>query len=110
MNRKTRVTVSNESLYGERKTLAGWREWLKQKFDEVPPEYRDAAILEINSEGGYEGEHHTEATLYFDRPETPEEVANRKAVALARAEEAERLSRRWKADAERLRKEAGESR
>ena len=83
----TRVTISNESLYGERRTLAGWRDWLSAKFNEVPPEYRDSAVLEIESVGGYEGEHHTEATVYFDRPPTPEEIASRKSRALLTSHE-----------------------
>ena len=104
--RTTRVTVFNESLYGERDTMNVWQERIEEWFARVPPEYRNVAILEIDSVGGYEGEHHTEATIYYDRPETTDETNHRKNIALARADEARGLAARWLADAERLRKEA----
>lgn len=40
----TRVMVLNESLYGERNTLAGWQEWISERFGKVPPEYRNNAV------------------------------------------------------------------
>jgi hypothetical protein len=98
--RTTRVTVLNESLYGEDNTLAGWQEWLRERFEKVPSEYRDSAVLEIDSVGGYEGEHHTEATLYYDRPETAAERQNRHAREQARADEEEQLAARRLADAQ----------
>lgn len=98
-----RVQVSNESLYGEEMTLAGWTEWLHDRFGKVPEEYRDIAVLEIDSVGGYEGEHHTEATIYYDRPETDAERKNRQQRELARAAENERLAAARLADAKAIR-------
>lgn len=68
-------------------------DWLTKKLAKIPAEHRDAARLEISSVGGYEGEHHAEATIYYDRPETDEEFAARKAEVAeysARADAAER--------------------
>ena len=100
----TRVLVSNESLYGEENTLAGWQEWLRERFDQVPPEYRESALLEIDSVGGYEGAHHTEATLYYYRPETVAERAARHSLERSRADEEERLAESRLADARARRK------
>lgn len=108
--RTTRVEVFNESLYGESNTLPGWKEWLTLKFNEVPPEYRDNAVLEIDSVGGYEGEHHTEVTIYYDRPETEIERQYRHARERARADEEEQLAARRLADARARRKRLDDER
>lgn len=96
---KTRVFVLNESLYGEANTLAGWMEWLRERFDRVPEEYRDTAILEIDSVGGYEGEHHTEAEIYYSRPETDKERQQREAKHKARLEDDLRRHEQYAAQA-----------
>jgi hypothetical protein len=60
--------------------------WLTDKLQEVPPEYADTAKFEIESVGGYEGEHHSEIELYYHRPETDEEMAARVARYRANVE------------------------
>lgn len=101
-----RITVLRENLYGAPDTMSGWIKWLEDKFANVPVEHRSTAVLEINSEGGYEGEHHAEASIYYYRAETADEAATRKNRALSQAAEAWRLSKRWHENAERLQKEA----
>lgn len=110
MTHPTRITVLNENLFGECNTLAGWREWLKERFDNVPPEYRASAQLEIESVGGYEGEHHTEATLYYDRPETEAERHSRHSLERSRADEEEQIAARRLADAQARRQRLADER
>lgn len=105
-----RVTVLNESLYGESYTLADWQGWLKKQFDMAPPEYRDSAVLEIESVGGYEGEHHTEATLYYYRPETEAERDSRHSREQASADEEERIAERRLAHAKARRERLAQER
>ena len=68
--------------------------YLTDVLNAIPAEYRDTARLEIDSVGGYGGEHHAEVAVYYERPETDEELAERKAEAKAsKAAEEERERR-----------------
>lgn len=51
--------------------------WLSNLMGSVPPELRHSARVEIESVGGYEGEHHAEISVHYDRPETDEEMRHR---------------------------------
>ncbi|WP_029581915.1 hypothetical protein [Bradyrhizobium sp. URHD0069] len=52
-------------------------EWLRGLLEVVPPEYRASARVDLDSVGGYEGEHHSEIEVYYERPETDEEMRAR---------------------------------
>ena len=52
-------------------------DWLNGVVEKIPEEYRANAEIEIDSIGGYEGEHHAEVNISYERPETDEEMATR---------------------------------
>jgi hypothetical protein len=54
-------------------------DWLKDWSREVPAKYRDTARLNVESVGGWEGEHHAELEIYYERPETDAEMNKREA-------------------------------
>lgn len=58
-------------------SLKLFQEWLAQQITTIPPEYLHAADIEIDSEGGYEGEHHAVIGIHYVRPMTPEEKSIR---------------------------------
>ena len=60
--------------------------WLQGILEEIPEECRDRAFIEIDSEGGYEGEHHVEMSLCYQRDETDSEMEKRIASDAQRAE------------------------
>ena len=64
---------------------AGFMAWFHKRLDDVPPEHRATARIEIYSEENYGS---SKATIEFSytRPETDEEEAERKREAAARAE------------------------
>jgi hypothetical protein len=45
--------------------------------ESIPAEFRERARCEISSTGGYEGSHYATIEVSYERPETPEETANR---------------------------------
>lgn len=53
------------------------REWVDDLLKKIPQEYQESARLEIDSVGGYEGEHHAEATVFYLRPENDQEMKAR---------------------------------
>lgn len=80
-----KVPVFHKSIYGslvdgnkyEPDTLPEVMAWLHVLIADIPAEYRATAKMEIESVGGYEGEHHAEVAVYYERPETEEERAGR---------------------------------
>lgn len=85
-------SISKDNEYGDDKVVSVI-EWLQDVLDDVPAEYRDSVRIEIDSVGGYEGEHHTEVTIYYDRPETEEEHAARSAAEKRMRAEMEKRER-----------------
>ena len=79
-------TFTGEGDYGNDK-IVDVIAWLKKMLKEVPEEYREGAVLAVQSVGGYEGEHHTEFEIYYYRPESSDEE-------------------RWRVDRERRNNEA----
>lgn len=77
--------VVDKSVYGsviddekyEDDSLSSVIGWLAGLLESIPPEYRDSARVEVDSVGGYEGEHHSEFRVYYRRPETDVEMAKR---------------------------------
>lgn len=51
--------------------------WFQSKLEEIPVEYRETALCEIDSAGGYEGSHYGHIEISYVRPETDEEMASR---------------------------------
>ncbi len=87
-------SVTQENKYSD-DTLLEVRDWLDQILAKIPEDYRGAAKIEVDSVGGYEGEHHTEITVYYDRPENDKEIAARlreERAAAARQEAKERAA------------------
>lgn len=70
--------------------------WFQGKLEQIPEEYRANARCEINSTGGYEGEHYGHIEISYDRPETVSERGERTAreeahLAVLRAKELKAL-------------------
>lgn len=102
----TTITV-REYGYGERaigfppRDLPQLIQALQETLLEVPPEYRDSA--EVSFEPAWEfGESYEHVRITYERPETPEEEATRKATERAATlkwiDEQEALIRRRKAE------------
>jgi hypothetical protein len=99
---KVTVTVYHHEIFGsmlkENKyspdTLFQIRAWIDVLLEKIPAEFRDSAKMEIDSVGGYEGEHHAEVTVTYERPETAKETEARKAEEAATREEQEARERR----------------
>lgn len=69
-------------------------------LQKVPEQYRDTATVEIDSVGGYEGEHHAEIIVSYERPETE---AEKTARLREEAREREAATRNERGQYERLR-------
>lgn len=50
--------------------------WFQSMLAQVPAEYRDKAVVEISGHESY-GDGYARIEMYFDRPETDEEMAAR---------------------------------
>ena len=63
--------------------------WFQEKLEAIPVEYREGARIEIESVGSYEDSHYATVEVYYDRPETPAEEAERmgRDVVLAKQRE-----------------------
>lgn len=92
-DRMIKVPIFNESLYGEGERLDIFMARMTSLAEKAPPEFRDSVTIEIESVGGYEGEHHTELDLYYLRPETEQEFTNRTEMARRRDLERETSER-----------------
>lgn len=92
------VQVLRESHFGSCSTvpekLSEAIAWLRDHLRSIPMACRDSAKLEIESVGGYEGDHHAEVSISFARPETDDEWAARRA-------DVERRIALWRAKRER---------
>jgi hypothetical protein len=51
--------------------------WLQEQLSKIPPPFRASAKIEIESEGGYDGDHNATITIKYWRPETPDETQRR---------------------------------
>jgi len=77
-----RETLARNDIYGslhresfyEDDALSDVIAWLSGLLAEVPENLRGTAKVNVESVGGYEGEHHAEIHVYYDRPETDEEM------------------------------------
>jgi hypothetical protein len=83
---KVRVEVFNADQYdGDWPTekcpakLADAIQWFQGKLEVIPPEFRDSATCEIGSTSGYEDSHYGHIEIWYERPETAEERAARRA-------------------------------
>lgn len=72
-----KVQIYNESLWHGTKNVQEWLDWVNSIKAKAPPDYQSVVVIEIESEGGYEGEHHIEVTAWYNRPETPVETQAR---------------------------------
>lgn len=92
----TETVFYNDGIYGsiidnnnyENDKVVDFIEFLQETLESIPPEYRSNAEIDIDSVGGWEGEHHSELTITYSRPETDAEMQERLA-----SYERERLQR-----------------
>lgn len=66
----------NNAAHG---SLVMFQGWLVEQCAKIPGEFAHAADIEIDSEGGYEGEHHARITISYWRPMTAAEIKDRDA-------------------------------
>ncbi len=78
--RTVKVNVLGRSIYGSlvdgeeyEDNLTGVIEWLNDILQQIPEEHRDDVTIHVESEAGYEGEHHAEIEIYYWRAETDQE-------------------------------------
>lgn len=81
--RTVKVRVLRASHYGcggpVPEKLSDAISWLQDHLRSIPKACRASAKFEIESEGGYEGEHHVGVSITYERPETDAEWAERRA-------------------------------
>src|SRR5690242_7713269 len=59
-------------------TVDDWIEWLKEAKEETPAEYRDGLNCVLSWESGYyDSGDDAELTIWYERPETDEEMTER---------------------------------
>lgn len=76
-----KVVVYEKEVFGsclpgksyEDDDLLAVRDFLNECLKDIPPEYHTTSKFAIDSVGGYEGEHHAELQIYYERPETKKE-------------------------------------
>jgi hypothetical protein len=87
MKQQKTIRKTVEQYDGERppNDAAGFMEWFQKRLDDVPPEYRASAHIELDSLMRYNSSY---ATIEFSytRMETDEEEAEREQQAAAQAE------------------------
>ncbi len=72
--------------------------WLREIADQVPPEYRDSSVFEIELKDDYYGGSTLTFQGYYDRPETDEEMNQREHLYAERIrQEAEAAAARERA-------------
>lgn len=76
-------SLTQKDSYGD-DTLLEVRDWIDALLAKVPAEYSAEVKINVNSVGGYEGEHHTEIKVYYRRPATAKETAEREAAEQSR--------------------------
>ena len=79
-------------------------EFLQQKINKIPEEWRSVAHLNIDGAHSYECSCVVEMEIWYSRPETDQERANRERLEMEKALETERTERR---QLERLRAKYG---
>ena len=77
---KKYITVFKQEKYdGEwpSEELPKFVEWMTEKLNSIPEEYRCNATIEIESVSSYEDSHYPRIEILYWRPETKEEEAKR---------------------------------
>ena len=84
--------VGHYSFDGELpNTLQGWIDWLEAARQEVPEQYRDQLHCEVEWESGYyDSGDSASVKIWYDRPETDDEMMARAKSALASIRDQER--------------------
>ena len=90
MRKETRVTIFDKEQYdgGEWPPTDATEcvAWFSGKLEAIPAEYRATAKVEIESVASYEDSHYAHIVIYYDRPETDDEMAAREAEELRHQE------------------------
>lgn len=79
--------------------------WMNEKIAKIPKQHLDSATIEIDSTGGYEGEHYAEITISYKRPYTEAEETR---MAQEEANQNKAQQDRDRAEYERLKRIYGE--
>jgi len=76
---KTIVIFNKEQYDGEwpEENAVEFINWFSDKVNNIPSEYRDKAIIELDSVLSYESSSYVNIEISYVRPETPEEEKNR---------------------------------
>lgn len=111
--RETLVFESSESWRSDNNQLPmrlpAFVAWMKEVLEDVPEEFRDSVVVELEHEGDYDGPGYAEFHIYYDRDETDEELADRENERIARQEsEARAQEGRERAEFERLKAKFGD--
>ena len=59
----------------------GFLEWFKNKFDEIPDEYKDRACVFLSGDT-INGEPYATLNIYYNRPETDDETKTREKLQI----------------------------
>jgi hypothetical protein len=79
-----RISLFNE-MGDNSWTIPAAIEWLQDLLETIPEEYREDSTFEVEYESDYDGGGDAYTRVYYDRPETDEEVVARIADSQARA-------------------------
>lgn len=95
--RKVKIVVFNGEQYDDdwptldsSTTLLAAIAWFNDKLIAIPEEYRESASCEIDSAGGWEGSHYGHIEIWYNRPETDEEMKSRAEKEAKRADKKKR--------------------
>jgi hypothetical protein len=61
--------------------LLGIPAWIAGFIEQIPEEFRESAVFEFGSDGDYDSPHE-QISIWYKRPETDAEIAEREATAL----------------------------
>jgi hypothetical protein len=87
MKREKRISKTVEQYDGEwpPKDAAGFMAWFQERLDDVPPEHRATARIELDTTRSYE-DSYAAIEISYTRMETDEEEAEREQAAAAKAD------------------------
>ena len=89
MRKQNRIVVFDQEQYDGEWPPENAMEcvaWFAAKIAEIPNKYKTTAKIEIESVSSYEDSHYARIEIYYDRPETDEEMSEREAEERRRQE------------------------
>lgn len=86
--RKIYGSLIQDNEYGD-STLDNVVAWLGELREQVPEEFRSNIKIKVDSHEGYEGSHSATIHVYYNRPETDDELAKRERLEAKRIKNAQ---------------------